>query len=72
MLARWNECVAADDIVYHLGDFALASHSRYLPRLNGRKRLIVGNHDHIDRMRDATGWAPRLRAGTEVWSRIAA
>jgi len=24
------------------------------------------------RLRDATGWAPRMRAGTDIWSRIAA
>jgi hypothetical protein len=24
------------------------------------------------RLREASGWAPRLRAGTEIWSRIAA
>jgi nucleoside-diphosphate-sugar epimerase len=23
------------------------------------------------RLRDATGWAPRMRAGTEIWARIA-
>jgi calcineurin-like phosphoesterase family protein len=56
MVARWNERVTPGDIIYHLGDFALASHSRYLPRLNGRKRLIIGNHDHIDRLRNVSGW----------------
>jgi nucleoside-diphosphate-sugar epimerase len=24
------------------------------------------------RLREATGWAPRLRAGTEIWERLAA
>jgi hypothetical protein len=24
------------------------------------------------RLREATGWAPRMRAGTEIWGRIAA
>ena len=48
MIARWNEVVGPDDTVYHLGDFALCPDWRkreILHSLNGRKILIVGNHD---------------------------
>jgi calcineurin-like phosphoesterase family protein len=48
MVRRWNEVVKPEDVVWHLGDFALASfdHARnILGRLNGRKHLILGNHD---------------------------
>ncbi len=48
MIRRWNETVAEDDIVYHLGDFADLPDedcADILQRLNGRKRLIMGNHD---------------------------
>lgn len=48
MIRCWNEAVAEDDTVYHLGDFALASTERIaelLRGLNGYKILIVGNHD---------------------------
>lgn len=50
MISRWNKVVSAEDIVYHLGDFAsgLGDHDRIrslFGRLNGRKYLIIGNHD---------------------------
>jgi calcineurin-like phosphoesterase family protein len=46
LISRWNEVVAPKDKVYHLGDFAM--NRRYLSvaeRLNGRKVLVMGNHD---------------------------
>lgn len=48
MIQRWNETVKPGDTVYHLGDFALVNLERIaalLKRLNGRKILILGNHD---------------------------
>ena len=47
LVARWNETVAAEDEVWHLGDFARTSKlaAAILPELNGRKHLIVGNND---------------------------
>lgn len=57
MIARWNERVSKGDMVFHLGDFAFADHTPYLRRLNGQKRLIIGNHDHSNRVRRAEGWA---------------
>jgi calcineurin-like phosphoesterase family protein len=48
LLTRWNETVAAGDVVYHLGDICYRSpHGAdyYLSRLNGEIHLIVGNHD---------------------------
>lgn len=57
MIRRWNEVVARGDLVYHLGDFAFADHDKYLVRLNGQKRLILGNHDHSNRVKNAKGWA---------------
>jgi len=57
MIARWNARVQNGDLVYHLGDFAFTDHKLYLPRLNGEKRLIRGNHDHSNRIRTAGGWS---------------
>lgn len=57
MIARWNERVARDDLVYHLGDFSFRDHTPYLARLNGQKRLIIGNHDHSRRLAKAEGWS---------------
>jgi calcineurin-like phosphoesterase family protein len=50
MILRWNRVVGENDIVFHLGDFAfgLGDVERVRGiffRLNGRKRLIIGNHD---------------------------
>ncbi|GLS71350.1 hypothetical protein GCM10007890_33630 [Methylobacterium tardum] len=49
----WNATVRPGDTVYHLGDFALsrdaAAIERAFRRLNGRKILIVGNHDRRGR-----------------------
>jgi calcineurin-like phosphoesterase family protein len=51
MIERWNERpVRNPDIVYHLGDFAFADQTPYLSRLNGQKHLIIGNHDHSNRI----------------------
>ena len=47
LIDNWNKVVGKDDRVYHCGDVVIAR--RYLdlvlPRLNGRKVLIKGNHD---------------------------
>ncbi|MEY4933903.1 MAG: hypothetical protein RIS64_262 [Bacteroidota bacterium] len=48
MIQRWNEKVAPDDEVYHLGDVALKSAGslkKLLERLNGKIYLIAGNHE---------------------------
>lgn len=49
MVARWNEVVRPQDIVYHLGDVAMKRKSiATVGRCNGHKRLITGNHDIYD------------------------
>lgn len=45
MIERWNAVVKPDDSVYHLGDVFMSTGWKHLPRLMGRKRLILGNHD---------------------------
>jgi calcineurin-like phosphoesterase family protein len=47
-ILRWNERVAPEDTVYHLGDVSFmtgAKTSDLLWRLNGNIRVLVGNHD---------------------------
>ena len=49
IIYNWNKVVGEDDIVYHLGDFALGDRDECISigqRLNGHKILIRGNHDH--------------------------
>ena len=50
MAARWNETVGPEDEVWHLGDFVVCREAAVvaaalLARLNGRKRLVIGNND---------------------------
>jgi calcineurin-like phosphoesterase family protein len=50
LIANWNGVVGEDDIIYHLGDVAMGPWEKWdevLTRLNGRKVLVVGNHDRI-------------------------
>ncbi len=57
MVERWNSVVKPSDHVYHLGDVTMMrgtatrclhpkSPLRIVQRLNGHKRLVLGNHDH--------------------------
>ena len=46
MIECWNSVVKDGDIVYHLGDVFFDNGHTVLPRLKGRKRLLLGNHDN--------------------------
>lgn len=49
LIRRWNSVVSDNDRVFFLGDFALGDTERTIrwgQRLNGRKVMIYGNHDH--------------------------
>jgi len=48
LIANWNAVVGRGDEVWHLGDFGWHDAKRMrsiFQRLNGKKRLIIGNHD---------------------------
>ena len=48
IISNWNNAVKKDDIIYHLGDVGLGNRETLegiISKLNGRKRLIMGNHD---------------------------
>lgn len=53
LILNWNKVVKPKDKVYHLGDVACgyggddAKLGTLLRRLNGKKRLVVGNHDNL-------------------------
>ena len=48
IIDNWNKVVKPQDIVFHLGDVILSNRVDYdkiLSRLNGKNRLVLGNHD---------------------------
>jgi calcineurin-like phosphoesterase family protein len=47
MIERWNSVVRPQDHLYHLGDVVMRQQvlDVVMPRLNGHKRLVRGNHD---------------------------
>jgi calcineurin-like phosphoesterase family protein len=49
MIQNWNNVVSDEDKVYHLGDVVFTKKwlDLILPRLNGTKILIKGNHDNL-------------------------
>jgi calcineurin-like phosphoesterase family protein len=75
LTARWNDTVAPDDEVWHLGDLVLGQNiEAQIERtavLAGVKRLVPGNHDRVARSfegrTDFSRFAPLYRAaGWEI------
>lgn len=47
LVYRWNNTVKKNDTVWHLGDVLFSENSfDILKRLNGIKKLVMGNHDN--------------------------
>lgn len=49
LIKNWNDTVNPDDIIFILGDIAFggaATFEEIVPKLNGRKYLVLGNHDY--------------------------
>jgi len=53
IIEKWNNTVSDQDIIYHLGDVTFGGGmsiedrlKSIMPRLRGRKMLILGNHDY--------------------------
>lgn len=51
LIEKWNAVVKQDDVVINLGDYIWTKDpgvwASITERLNGRQRIIVGNHDHL-------------------------
>lgn len=48
LIKLWNNTIKKNDTVYIIGDFSFASSDetrKILEKLNGKKHLIIGNHD---------------------------
>lgn len=55
LIERFNECVKPEDSAYILGDVSFGSPGRtheILKQLNGKKYLILGNHDKMFRKKE--------------------
>ena len=50
LVEQWNRRVGVGDTVYHFGD--IGKPLSIMKRLNGRKKLILGNHDDIHDARE--------------------
>lgn len=49
LINRWNSVITDTDDIYIIGDLIFKTskgYDYYLKQLNGKKHLIVGNHDH--------------------------
>ena len=50
MISNWNSRVKPKDEIFHIGDFSFANEEKtlaLLDQLNGKKTLILGNHDRL-------------------------
>ncbi|MDY3801066.1 MAG: metallophosphoesterase [Bacilli bacterium] len=48
IINNWNSVVSKDDIIYHIGDYGFGTKDELkeiFDKLNGKKYLIMGNHD---------------------------
>ena len=52
IIDNWNAVVGQNDEVWHLGDVAWKDIEQFLPRLNGRINVVLGNHDYKKQIRN--------------------
>lgn len=48
IIASWNDVVNKDDMIFHIGDvglYPLVKMKKIINQLNGKKILVMGNHD---------------------------
>lgn len=65
LIEQWNKNVQPQDKVWHLGDVIMGpkkDYDRTLSRLNGHKRLLLGNHDQL-KGTTLSNWFEKI----EVW-----
>lgn len=58
IVANWNAVVTPQDEVWHLGDVAYNSERLWslFDRLNGKKHLVIGNHDEANKQITRLPW----------------
>lgn len=70
MIQNWNKVVGPGDYVYHLGDVWMkgkdpTAFDNIMRRLNGKKRLLLGNHDTLD-IHHYAKWFKKISV-TKTW-----
>ena len=67
IIENWNKLVKENDSIYHLGDFCFPSREssihHYLSKLNGKKFLVIGNHDKQTEIAKSVG-------GNSGWTNV--
>ena len=71
LINNWNAKVRNEDNIYILGDFCFRSGKSpkyYLEKLNGKKTLIIGNHDQIimKNIRELSGYFEEITPYKEI------
>lgn len=70
LIERWNERVKPEDTVYHLGDVGFCKDVelyKILSQLNGKKILIIGNHDRVIQKHRASLFNGEFEAIHDKW-----
>lgn len=60
LINNWNNVIKPDDLVFFVGDMALGSSDKFIPKLNGHIFFIRGNHDKTsdpDSLHDSLGYS---------------
>lgn len=71
MITNWNRVVRPNDHIYHLGDVTMCRGNNapnvesLLRRLNGHKRLILGNHDQMT-IKWYMQWFEKIKASNVI------
>lgn len=73
MIENWNKHVKPGDHIWHLGDVFIGDKDKFetlWSRLNGKKRLIVGNHDDIKYLSGKSKSGVNFFEKVKVWQKM--
>ena len=68
IIENWNKAIKPQDKVYHLGDVIMGDPKKYdkiLSRLNGKKRLVIGNHD-IEKLKHISKYFQKISGARDL------
>ena len=67
LVDNWNSCVGQGDFVLHLGDVYFGGGLKYIKKLQGKKRLIIGNNDtkRFENLR-SLGWKAKNKVALKI------